>query len=40
MIDEDKLDSMKRMVEKDRLAWEDERRKFCERLLENCNIHI
>ena len=39
-IDEDKLDPMKRMVEKDRLAWEDERRKLCGRLLENCNIRL
>ena len=31
---------MKRMVEKDRLAWEDERRKLCGRLLENCNIQL
>ena len=31
---------MVRMTEKDREVWEDEKRKLCGRLLDNCGIRL
>ena len=39
-MDENKIDPLKRMAEKDRVTWEDEKRKLCGKLLESCNIRL